>query len=412
MNKNLLLLLCCIISLWSCTKKEKDTENGRSSVKKNSLNAIGNNFGYSDWPDVNNGMLVFRDTTHFLNYNAFLESAVDPENYDSFAVDASGAPVEFDQNQILEDIETGLGFNSIRSIAHKSFLIQDAAGWSTLEGIPEEHFISSMLMKSVLDPHLTVQIGTDYVHFINKNLSVKVAVSQKEVSDAFFRLPSNSTLYDVLHIDPTHLHSTVFDLEGSGNLVIYGPGPYHPTGEVSILNLKHKAADCLNPMKITFLGMQMFEYGSGINDPGTSLPATFTVDFDDNTTPLVIHSSGALSLFAQIVPDFVHTYASPGDYTVHIHAQADYIPPGGGSPTADYEYPITVLATNCAISSKETEEDRYVVGDGSRAVSGKIIVENFQQFSVYKTRIISETTSWFWNGSKWKQSSIEIWGDS
>jgi hypothetical protein len=408
MNKHLKIALLVIVfaALTSCkktTNNQNATEAQRIEMKK--IAAVAG--GMPRFPTLENGMLVFDNEKHFEDYIAFLDAAVDPRNYDSTTLKTQ----EFDQDEILGNIEAYMGFTSIRKISHDKFMELNETGWERLEDIPDEHFISDLVLRSTLNENLTVKIGVNYVHVINKALTVQVDASQDELLEAFNELPVTATFQDVLHIDPKHQHSTLFETMGSGGIISFGKIKQTlAEGDLFVTGMAHDAPDCNNPKKIVFHNLQLWqEIATGPPSAG-SLPATFTIDFGDGTALKTIHSEPFAGI--HIVPAFDHPYAALGNYTVKVHAVADYTNPGATSTTADINYPITVTGGFC----KEIEKQHYEifpVPDGSRAVGGKIEVALLKPFifGSEKTRIISKTTSRLKNGNLWQESKAEIWGN-
>jgi|GEM_PF-2376508 len=170
MKKNLLLFnLLFILLVTSCHKTNK-IENGESdNDAKRKLQQISSSLNFSDFPSIEDGTLVFRDDEHYDSYVNFLESAMVGGDPDDPNVDV---------NSILQNIEDGLGFTSIRSLSHADFMAKNETGWLSFEEIPEEHFLSSPDLKSILNPKLEVKIGNDLVRYINKDYAVRVDARQ------------------------------------------------------------------------------------------------------------------------------------------------------------------------------------------------------------------------------------------
>jgi len=403
-------IMLFIAAAVSC-KKNHSTQDAAGD-KSAAMKAISGVTGTTPaFPKVENGMLVFNDEQHFEKYIAFLDKATDPQSYDS----ATLREKEFDQDAILETIEGYMGFTSVRKISHDKFMVLNETGWDRLEDIPAEHFISDAVIRSVLNENLAVKIGGSYVRYINKNISVKVdANAGNEIWASFSSLPETATLSEVLRIDVGHQHSSVFDFTDNGNLSIFDKDKYHTLGEgdLSIINLNYNAPDCNNPKNILFTGMQLWQQMPSGSLQNGILEGSFIVNFGDNTAPQTYYSyytPGSQNSEA-IVPNFTHSYANAGTYTVKVHATANLVYAGATSNTADKEYQVEVTGTTCKSDiDKVTEDERHTVTDGSRAWSGKITMTRLMPWFTWKRRVVSETSSWLRDGNKWKQSKSEIW---
>lgn len=375
----------------------------RGNEKMNTTVALSTSF-----PTVEKGILSFKTQDQFIQYVAYLDSIIDPGNYDSTTLMTQ----DFDQDEILDKLESTIGFNSIRRISHNNFLQLNEIGWDNLQDIPEEHFIHDAAIKSVLNVDRIVKVGNDYIRYINKDLAVKVDVSQKDLVAAFNNLSEDATIYDLFSIDPTHQYSTSFEVLSKGGLSVFGKDPSHTlgVGDLSIINLNYSAPNCNNPLQVTFTKMQLWQQMG--NSTNGALEGTFVVNFGDGSAQQTYHSTWGLysNHTYAIVPDFTHTYTSAGTYTVHVHATASAVYGGATSTTADMNYQVTVSATNCKNDVfKTTVEEYHTVPDGSRAWSGKISVTHVMPFFTWKTRVISETSSWLRDDNKWKESKSEIW---
>jgi hypothetical protein len=401
-------------AITSCKKTNKqDTTDSKSATPKMMSATVANR---PQFPNLENGTLVFKDQRQFDDYTAYLDKITDPKSYDT----ATLMRQEFDQDAILGAVESQLGFTSIRKISHDKFMALNAIGWDRLEDIPEEHFIRDAVLRSVLNENLTLKIGTNFVHIINKYLSVKVdATADAKIIQAFSRLPVTASLEDALSIDPLHKYSTLFEVSQTGRSTTFGTSGNKPTGEgdLTILNLKNDANNCSNATVVTFTNAilyQDFGPNSPVNiGPGSSLPATFAIDFGDNTTSFTIHTvnQGTASTPSYVVPAFTHTYPAAGIYRMKMHAVADQVYGGALRTYADRSDDINVGGACKAPDKIEGAEEFFPVPDGSRAVSGKITVtKNYNNFwSNTNTRILAETSSWLRDGNKWKQSKSEIW---
>lgn len=412
MNKNVLVsLMLLIVTLLSCTKIEKkDKELDLASANK-LMSSQKNIYKYTDWPSVNNGMLVFRDSTHLLNYITFLDSIIDPQNYPTPSLTDTG--VEFDQDQLLQNVESVLGFTSIRNIAHAGFLRQNEIGWNTLEEVPKEHFINDILIRSILNAQLDMQVGNSYVHYINESLVVSVDETRPDLSASFHKFPISAQLVDIINIDPTHQYSRIEQVTKEGISLVWDKIVRKPTGAGDkIVNLTYTQPDCNNPLKVVFSNAELTKLVYDGNGNASDLPtaARFVINFGDNT-PLLGPLNTTISsgnYYQVILADFDHGYSNPGNYTVHIKAWK--LSNNTSTPDAELDYPITVKIGQCKQIQKATDDEFHYTPYGGRAWSGKTSVLRTSNLLGTKImRIVSETSSWLKSGSKWKQSNARIW---
>lgn len=401
------LSLLCSAVLFSCSKKDA-TEASKPALSTMST-VVTRYSKFSDWPKVSNGMLVFPDTNHLINYINFLDSVIDPHNYDSVYTDNGG---EFDQDLLLQNVENTLGFTSIRSTSHANFLKLNDVGWDRPENAPEEHFIHSMDIKSILNTNMDVQIGTAIVHYINAHLCVNYDVSRTDLQSQYNRLPSTATLTDAINIDPMHLNSGVYWINDAGYKLIWDRASNKPTGgNYKIANFNYTAPDCANPHKLVFSGIELTVVVN-TNGVWSYIPtkSKFMVSFDDGTTLGPIYSTISTGGYANVMlADFNHTFTTEGVHDVTLTAWNIT----NTTNVADIQevHQVTVKGAGCRKGINKATDDQFQYLSGGIAFSGKASIEDWGQFFVQKTRVISETTSWVQSGTKWKEQKGVIWGN-
>ena len=103
--KLLALLALTLVLVYGCRKvKDKELNQPRLSTLAD----------YSDWPTVENGMLVFRDSEHLNDYFDYLDGAIAVEDSTLREDTTFGS----DKDSILALIEDNYaGFTSLRSVA-------------------------------------------------------------------------------------------------------------------------------------------------------------------------------------------------------------------------------------------------------------------------------------------------------
>jgi hypothetical protein len=222
MKKNAIGFITLLIAVFAISCKKETTETGTSPEKLKKISAT---YGYTDFPQIEDGTLVFRDNGHYDKYLDFLDTVIIPTDPEDST---------FDEHAILQDIENSIGFTSIRNISHAEFMRQDAIGWATLEEIQDEHFINSIDLRSVLNSRLEVKIGNDLIHYLNKDYMVRVDARQSDLVNKYRGLGNGATIDDILKIDRYLQFTSVAKLTGDG--FIYDRDP-RPLGEYHILNL-------------------------------------------------------------------------------------------------------------------------------------------------------------------------------
>lgn len=309
---------------------------------------------------MKNGILVFRDQDHYNNYFDFLDMAID-------SLDAKDTLSDI--NSVLQDIEDGLGFTSIRKTSHAAYEIQNQIGWSSLGAIPDEHFILAPDIRSTLNTALDVQIGDEIMHYVSKDFAVKVDINEKTLLEQFKTLPSDVSFSDITKIDPLRYHSSIIELTGSGRIFEI----QRPTGINTIASPYITFPDkCHNP------GYAKFENTSYYED-GSAVPAYFRIDFGDGSPVLPTSSFGNYSMGSYFVPAFYHTYAVPSSgsitYTMTIKActNSSFAP----AQTTTKQVPVPVSSSvGCATEFKESGWQFYNVPGTNRHIGGNLVMEN------------------------------------
>jgi len=383
-----LLALCAIIvagSYTSCNKMDKKDNAAAESVQ---LKAISAKVGFTDYPAVEDGMLKFRDDDHYDAYLQFLDRAVS-----LYAADSTDTVN--DEHTVLQNIEGGLGFKSVRSISHNKFMEMNEVGWTTLEEIPEEHFINSADLRSTLSTTLDVKIGNDIIHYINRNFAVRVNENESGLIRQYHDLDENTTIDDLIRIDIGQRFTTIYELTGDGRI---WERELHPLGEWNIFRFERTFPEpCNNPNLLKIRGIALkWNY-----EPG--LEADFIVNYGDGTQEA--KHSVYISDGYEVAP-FTHQYPGPGSYILTVTAYYN------GQIAAQRTEEV-IVSGNCAIKEKNSWWHYAVASnDASRAVSGRIYIE-FYTSRKNKMRMIAETRSMQKKDDKWSlaKGRIEVYAE-
>lgn len=381
MKKNAIGFITLLIAVFAISCKKETTETGTSPEKLKKISAT---YGYTDFPQIEDGTLVFRDNGHYDKYLDFLDTVIIPKDPEDST---------FDEHAILQDIENSIGFTSIRNISHAEFMRQDAIGWATLEEIQDEHFINSIDLRSVLNPRLEVKIGNDLIHYINKDYMVRIDAQQSDLINKYRSLGTNATIDDIRNIDRCLQFTTVTKLTGEG--FTYDKVGPRPLGEYNIFKPFITFPDpCNNPNLATFKNVALhwnFEPG---------LEADFTVNYGDFSPVETKHSVPSLGGFE--VPWFNHAYPGPGTYTMTIKG---YLL--NGTYATERVMQVTV-AGNCQKAEKSSDWVYMAIpAYSNRAVGGKLRVEKYGSGN-NKMRMIAETRSLEYKNGGWKTKKGRI----
>lgn len=365
--------------LVSCNKTGKE----QNTPHPERLKKISATYGYTDFPTVEDGMLVFRDNAHYDNYIDFLDKAMASADPEDSTVDG---------HTILQDIENGIGFTSIRNISHTEFMRQDEIGWATLEEIQDEHFISGIDLRSVLNSRLEVKIGNDLIHYINKDYMVRIDAKQSDLINKYRSLGINTTIDDIRNIDRYLQFTTVTKLTGDG--FIYDRDP-RPLGEYHIFKPFITFPEpCSNPKLATFKRLAL----TWNFEPG--LEANFTVNYGDGSPVETKHSVASLGGYE--VPWFNHTYPGPGTYNLTI---TGYLLNG---TYATQRVDQVTVGGNCQKAEKSSDWVYMAVpAYPNRAVGGRLSIEKYGS-GHNKMRMIAETRSLEYKSGGWKTKKGRI----
>ncbi|RQO29745.1 hypothetical protein DBR32_14255 [Taibaiella sp. KBW10] len=357
MIKKLLIFAFLSYSVMSCKKPHTD---GQRDMGK--LSTLSGQYNFSNYPQIDRGRLVFTDYNHFDAYLTFLGKAVE------------GAP---DEHIILQEIEDGLGFTSLRKIAHDQFIQLNQVGWSTLREIPDEHFVVGSDLRSILNTSLDMQIGQEIIHYVNKNFAVVVKEGHEDVLDQFKALnPETSTLNDLLTVDDGREYSGVIRLTGEGYIPMKGtgtPGLHGPT--------LFQVGTCTDPGAYYFRDIYAFD--------GSRVKSWVKVDFDDGSA--LGYYGPVLSLAGWKVENFTHTFPTPNNvnhYNIKMYAydNSNYT----GTPFDQKTVPLTItIPPSCLLAFKDSDWHYLNVPSTDRWVSGKLVMQNIGGSNNPRLRVVA-----------------------
>jgi len=377
MSKHILRVFCLLLTVGIISCKKNVTED--STPEKPETMSVGRMSG--DYPQNKQGMLVFRNGEHFQSYLDLLEAAI-RQNDDT----------SIDDHTVLQRIEDQLDFTSIRKISHDAFELQDAKGWPSLREIPDEHFIVSKDLRSVLNANLDVQVGDRIVHYINRDLIVSVDINQPSLVAEVQRLKGNGiSIRDVITIDPSKEFVTVYNIPDD---YFVGPDRPKPTGVDQIKRPVYKQPEgCANPKLLRFSWLALLSNGQ------YATSGHFKIFFGDG-------SSTAKNIDdVYYVSPFTHQYANFGTYTMTIKA---YYSAGG--PLKDSVSFSVVVANNTLCGTGIANSDwNYTAISSYQYIGGRLYLENLDPFLgigsngkrvVAESKLVKQNNDQSWSGYK------------
>jgi hypothetical protein len=370
MKKLLLGITACLALattiLVSCNKTGKE----QNVPKTENLKKMSVRLSFYDFPKNENGLLVFRDQAHYDGYIDFLNVAVDSMDIKDTTIDI---------NTVLQDIENGLGFTSIRKTSHEEYIRQDIVGWPSLEAIPDEHFILAQDIRSTLNTNLDVQIGTEILHYVSKDFAVRVDAGNKALLEQFKRLPTNISLSDITLIDPSRRGSSIIELTGDGFIF----GRQKPTADNIAGPYISFPDKCNDPGKVRFTNLGLYRNNN-------SVEAYFKIDYGDGSAIEYKSSFGNYVTGFYVAPNFYHTYTLPasGSITHIMTITACENPnfPAGQTVTTQVPVPLS-SAVNCSLQFPETDWQYYQIPGTNDYIGGKVKMQNVGNTNVPKLRM-------------------------
>lgn len=395
MNKiKLLFALCAIMVAGSYTSCNKMEKNG-AAAESADMKAISAKFGFRDFPTVENGMLQFRDDDHYISYLQFLDDNI--EGIDS-------TDTVNDEHTVLQKIENGLKFTSLRKISHEAYERQDAIGWPSLEAIPDEHFILAPDIRSTLNSNKEVMIGDEIVFYVNKNCAVRVLKDRTDLLARYKRVSETETIANIIAIDPEFSGTTFIELNGNGNIFRRHTGE-KPTGNDPYIYFYKEFPDiCQEPGKVKFEQLKML-FPNDIGPANIPL-AYFKINFGDGSPIYNTLSSTYDAAGFYYAQPFQHAYPNtyPASYTMTITASTDSNYPVGDQ-TVTQTFPINITGfQGCAIRFKNSGW-QYTYAGNNEYIGGMLDIEEHEIGKlrvVAYSKLVKETSPGVFNGFKGK----------
>lgn len=358
-------MLTITLIINSCIKQQQTEPNSTRQV--HSLSRT-----YNDMPSVENGRLKFTDSSHFAGYLEYLSEEIVDD-------DSSGTGT----HDKLEIIENSIPFTSLRHISKAIWDTAALTGWNSFEEIPEEHFIRSILIRSVLNSTADVQIGDKVFHFVNAEYAISLPETAVAALDSAHLLTVTSTETDIDVIVSGHANRDIIFLQKRS--VEFWEAK--PTGGSGIVILKNVIIDnsCTQP---NIARLTEF-YLADILNISTIYNANFIISWGDGSPDQVV-------LNMKTVKNITHTYPGPGHYNITIAAtstSSSVVGAGFGH----------IDIGDCIDASNEFETHWAVDGNPNYVIRGCCWMQQFKKFGADKITTGASTKA-FWKNSagKWK----------
>lgn len=355
--KKLLVLTFLSLSVLSCKKDHTATTQGTEKLR-----LLSGQYNFSNFPQHINGRMVFTDYNHFDQYMTFLGKTL--ENIR-------------DEHVVLQDIEDGLGFTSIRKLSHEKFQQQNLTGWASIADIPDEHFVVGADLRSVLNTSLDMQIGDEIIHYVNKDFAVVVKEGQNALLEQFKALnQEQATLDDLLSIDDGREYSGIMRLTGEGYIPMRGTGIVGLHGPTSYL-----IGTCSDPGAFYFRDIYAFD--------GARVKCWLKVDFGDGS-PFGYYSP-VFSFGGHKVENFGHTFPTPNnvnhyDIKMYAYNNSNY----SGNTIAQKTVPLTItIPPSCHLVFKDSDWHYLNVPGTNRWISGKLVMQNIGGSTNPRLRVVA-----------------------
>ncbi|MCT2563406.1 hypothetical protein [Chryseobacterium herbae] len=366
-KKQYMMILCSLFFLWSCEdelQQNKKTDN--ELLLKNTSSKV--SLPCSS-PSIYNGMLEFNDEKQFNCYYDYL-------------VDVAATPSEdMSENDFLLEVEQVLGLNSLRADAFTKFEQKNAIGWSSYKEIPEEHWITSNILRSILNVNREVKVGNYVLRYINPEFIVSVKADHPEVLKKVEALGDNPSLEQLLELD---LAREIISVSSAKNVqrefgtVDFADakgirGTPIPIQIFRLSGTVYENFTCGSPGKVRFEGFTL----SRLSVPQQ---ARYRIEFNDGT-----NAAEEFMLFPNqyILPVIEHVYpATNTTYhpTVKVKSISPYSNASAWNVVQTYNVYVRAMDQSCSMATKGGLQDMII--NQSNVLRGKIDYYNWHPFPI------------------------------
>jgi hypothetical protein len=388
---------------FSCNKEELPSLNNTES----SYYPSAGSFRSLTMPIVENGMLSFSDQEHFDEYLDYLDAIVMNEPQSEEEEDSDETEID---DKLLA-VEQSLGFQSLRAKLYVDFVTLDEVGFSSLDEIPEEYYISSSAYRSIFNEDQEVKIGSSIWVYYNEDYFIEITDASLDTRDAIRlaksgspnEVPTSIRVKENIKIIPTTAEAQK-ERPGVGTYSESDGQNGDPTTKcngVRVLSPLYDLRDPCDPFT------QVIRIESGI------LCGAVLDYWDQSITLRIDWGDGSVEFFTLAdgngnIP-ISHRYNNQGDYTIEIIGELDADQtPLSANPA---EIGVVNIGVNCL--ANETSSGRvwkYSIETGSdrRAYSSELIKQNRIGNSVWgRSRVCGITRSYHWKNNRWRSKRVE-----
>ncbi|RQO32498.1 hypothetical protein DBR32_02535 [Taibaiella sp. KBW10] len=350
----------------------------------------------TNMPTVIDGMLYFETDDQYLQYVQGLKDAVENKEDDR------------EDDEILNEIEASMGFNSLRKQRYTTFNIQNQTGWGKYEDIPEMNEIDKV-DQSIFNTKSEYKIGNKVYKKMNHKYDIVVDLSSNNAVEILngarvlveeTEHKGDITLSQIRNLDWTKKSLTILDLSINGWEITPMDENPTPLAEYELSGFVHEMNACGGTLnRMTVRSMTLVKTGTS-----TPYAAYYTVNYGDGTPGLVDYHATAGMFGVEYYDE--HQYANAGTYTVTISAKLTPT----GAILASQTYQVTV--TNSGVCSKTTKEKVYTYEiDATHKLRCTIKYRNHWVF--YRGWIVDGTATaeyYVKSGSTWKNQKATTLG--
>ncbi|KMQ66516.1 hypothetical protein ACM46_03005 [Chryseobacterium angstadtii] len=365
LKRQYLIVLCSLFFLSGC---EDELQQAKKTDHEQPLKSASSKVSMScSSPTLNNGMLDFKDEAQFYCY------------YDYLAEVAAAPDDERSEDDLLLEAEQNLGLNSLRAEAFAKFEQQNAIGWSSYQEIPEEHWITSPILRSILNVNREVKVGNYVVKYLNPEFIVSVKADRAEMLKKVELLGSNPSIEQIIALDPVR---EIISVSSAKNI-------YREFGTIDFANAKgirgtpvpvqlfrlsgtiYEEFTCSSPGKVKFEGFTL-------SRALVPQQAKYRIEFNDGTNAA---AEFTLAPNQYILPTVEHVY--PGANTVyHPTVKVKSISPYSNASTWNVVHTYNVYVKgwgqSCSMATKGGLQDMVI--NSSNVLRGKIDYYNWSPF--------------------------------
>ncbi len=369
-----------MLTIYSCSKDAVDPTEGSnetSSLRK------GEGTGY-----FQNGILNFETVEDAQAYLITLE-----EEYEAAEDQRSFLIAEMAKNSGETLLEDKWG-------ANLELFDNEEMDQNGLEEYNQVNWFKDELKMLMLNKDYELGVGQDIVVWYSPKQSFTFPKSNENLRSLFQIHPKNQDKLptSIIIEGPTPVESGIDNFFSKAEPPVELP-PEDPQADPRSIEYFLVAStenlECEALEKQIYAYVEEYEITSNGGEPLGTVPASFVIDFGDNTSETV-------GTTAEL--DITHEYPNFGVYTMTI--TATFINIEGNTQTIDLEYQIHVNGA----CSEESNSEQFAVNNSTRQMTGYLVFKKDLLGAKWK----ANTTGWKWKNNKWKKEKgalkVQGWG--